>query len=181
MLPSSNNNQQRNANKENKDCVDRYLSGRFGSDPDIVQITRAGGKVCMAKPQHWRTGTQHPNSHLRTQVIQQLGDEFQGSSPSCWHSPWAVILSNTICEGQRVKQSCNGKSHRHEKGYIPRITASRHLIGKDSLVISFAVSINLEQKQNSFQSFQLEQLTGIKSSSHRPRARHLQFLSQQEL
>lgn len=34
------------------------------------------------------------------------------------------------------------------KGYIPRITASRHLIGKDSLVISFAVSINLEQKQN---------------------------------
>lgn len=43
------------------------------------------------------------------------------------------------------------------KGYIPRITASRHLIGKDSLVISFAVSINLEQKQNSFQSFQLEQ------------------------
>lgn len=67
------------------------------------------------------------------------------------------------------------------KGYIPRITASRHLIGKDSLVISFAVSINLEQKQNSFQSFQLEQLTGIKRSSHRLRARHLQFLSQQEL
>lgn len=54
-------------------------------------------------------------------------------------------------------------------------------MGKDSLVISFAVSINLEQKQNSFQSFQLEQLTGIKRSSHTPRARNLQFLSQQEL
>lgn len=52
VLPSSNNNQQRNANKENKDCVDRYLSGHFGSDPDMMQITRAGGKVCMAKSQH---------------------------------------------------------------------------------------------------------------------------------
>lgn len=51
VLPSSNNNQQRNANKENKDCVDRYSSGHFGSDPDIMQVTRAGGKVCMAKPQ----------------------------------------------------------------------------------------------------------------------------------
>lgn len=50
--PRSNNNQQRNAHKENKDCVDRYLSGHFGSDPDIMQIARAGGKVCTAKPQH---------------------------------------------------------------------------------------------------------------------------------
>lgn len=75
------------------------------------------------------------------------------------------------------------------KGYIPRITASRHLIGKDSLVISFAVSINLGQrrrrrkkkKYHSFQSFQLEQLTGLKGSSHALRARHLQLLSQQVL
>jgi hypothetical protein len=29
------------------------------------------------------------------------------------------------------------------RGYMPRMTASRHLIGKDSRVISFAVSINL--------------------------------------
>lgn len=36
------------------------------------------------------------------------------------------------------------------KGYIPRMTASRHLIGKDSLVISFAVSINLGQGQKAF-------------------------------
>lgn len=29
------------------------------------------------------------------------------------------------------------------KGYSPRITASRHLIGKDSFIISLAVSISL--------------------------------------
>jgi hypothetical protein len=29
------------------------------------------------------------------------------------------------------------------EGYIPRITASRHLIGRASLVISFARSISL--------------------------------------
>lgn len=33
------------------------------------------------------------------------------------------------------------------KGYIPRMTASRHLIGKDSLIISLAVSINLEEEE----------------------------------
>lgn len=114
-------------------------------------------------------------------TIQQLVDQYHSSPPSCWHSPLAVTISNTIQEGQYIKQCCSRKSHRHAKGYIPRITASRHLIGKDSLVISFAVSINLGQKQKSFQSFQLKQLTGIKGSSHTPRARSLWFLSQQAL
>lgn len=137
----------------------------------------AGQEAKPAWPNHntvtWHTASQLPPT--------SPGDEYQGSSPSCWHSPLAATLSNTIHEGQCIKQSCSGKIHGHVKGYIPRITASRHLIGKDSLVISFAVSINLEQKQNSFQSFQLEQLTGIKRSSHMSRARHLQFLSQQKL
>ena len=34
------------------------------------------------------------------------------------------------------------------KGYIPKMTASRHLIGKDSLIISLAVSINLEGEED---------------------------------
>lgn len=38
-------------------------------------------------------------------------------------------------------------SEGHVEGYIPRITASKHLIGKHSLVISFAMSINLWKKQ----------------------------------
>lgn len=33
------------------------------------------------------------------------------------------------------------------EGYTPRMTASRHLIGKDSLIISLAVSINLEDEE----------------------------------
>lgn len=32
-------------------------------------------------------------------------------------------------------------------GYIPRMTASRHLIGRDSLIISLAVSINLKEEE----------------------------------
>ena len=31
------------------------------------------------------------------------------------------------------------------KGYNPTITASRHLMGKDSFIISLAVSINLQR------------------------------------
>lgn len=88
----------------------------------------------------------------------------------------AVSISNIIQGGQYVQQCCSGKSHRHTKGYIPRITASRHLIGRDSLVISLAVSINLVQKQEGFSLFSWN-----KGFSCTLRARHLHFSSQQVL
>lgn len=116
--------------------------------------------------------TPHPSSSQQAWAIQQLVDQHHSSSLSCCHSPLAVTTSIVIQEGQYLKQHCSGKkNHMHVKGYIPRITASRHLMGKDSLVISFAVSINLGQKQKSFQSFQSKPLTRIEGFAHTPRAR----------
>lgn len=129
-------------------------------------------------PVNWAHGTHTPTDKPRqfNNLLINTTAVPRAAGTHLW-----LWLSNTIQERQYIKQCCSRKSHRHVKGYIPRITASRHLIGKDSLVISFAVSINLGQKQKSFQSFQLKRLTGIKGSSCTPRARSLRFLSQQAL
>ena len=160
MLPSSDNNWQRNTNKENWDCVYGYFSGHFGSDSDILQITRAGGS------QHSQSMTLVNLAHgiqASTAKSMQFGNLLVNTIPQQFPKLLALTFG---CHHLRHHPGRAIKNNKHVKGYIPRITASRHLIGKDSLVISFAVSINLGQKQKGFQSFQLQQLTGVRVLTH---------------
>lgn len=58
-----------------------------------------------------------------------------------WFGLWAthpIFCRRCTCRMSAIASFC--------KGYNPTITASRHLIGKDSFIISLAVSINLINK-----------------------------------
>lgn len=60
---------------------------------------------------------------------------------------WGLeTLSSVSKHDKRTEEKTQGWAGMHisrRKGYIPRITASRHLIGRASLVISLARSISL--------------------------------------
>lgn len=70
----------------------------------------------------------------------ELNKEGKSDSPDVDVDKAAKEASNSIAALILKHQTKKLKT----KGYIPRITASRHLIGKDSLVISFADSISLK-------------------------------------
>lgn len=77
--------------------------------------------------------------------VGELGREKKKECGAWWwyyHHPQSITSKRAEAKTQGWADMHNSK----RKGYIPRITASRHFIGRASLVISLARSISLQSR-----------------------------------